>query len=72
MNSEDFKNKYRKKRYIGDGSFVHFDGYHFILSTPREDGTHWIGLEPPVFEELVAYRREVYEAAKNIEREDTE
>ena len=54
---------------MGDGLYVHFDGYHFMLSTERENGEHWIGLEPPVFDELLEYRKKVYEDAKNIESE---
>lgn len=67
MNKKDFLQKYGKqKRYLGDGLFVTFDGYHFILSTPREDGEHWVGLEPPVFHALLEYRKEVYQEAENL------
>ena len=68
MTRDEFRKTYSQKHYIGDGAFVHFDGFHFILSTRREDGEHWIGLEPPVFEELLKYRKEVYQAAEGIER----
>jgi hypothetical protein len=70
MNREEFKKKYSQKTYIGDGLYVRFDGYHFILMTERENGWHWVGLEPPVFEEFIQYRKQVYQDAENIEKED--
>lgn len=72
LTREEFRNKYSKKHYIGDGAFVHFDGYHFILTTERENGWHEIGLEPPVFDELIRYRKEVYKNAENIKDSDDE
>jgi hypothetical protein len=42
--------------YLGDGLYVSFDGYSFVLRTPRMDGDHWVGLEPFVlaaFEQFV-------------------
>ena len=41
-----------EKVYIGDGVYVHFDGYHFWLYTEREDGVHTIALEPAVYQSL--------------------
>lgn len=35
-----------KKEYIGDGVYVEFTGYDFIISTERENGLHYIHLEP--------------------------
>lgn len=66
MNYEEFKNKYSQKTYLGDGLFLHFDGYHFILSTERENGIHWVGLEPCVFDALLQYRDKVYKDAEAI------
>lgn len=66
MTRDEFIKTYRQKHYIGDGAYVHFDGYHFMLSTERENGEHWIGLEPLVFQELLDYRKQVYEDAENI------
>lgn len=70
MTREEFRNRYSQKHYIGDGAFVHFDGYHFILTTEREDGEHYVGLEPPVFEELLRYRKEVYEEAEKLKNSE--
>ena len=67
MNRKDFLQKYgRQKRYLGDGLYVNFDGYHFVLSTKREDGEHWVGLEPTVFHALLDYRQEVYKEAETL------
>lgn len=44
------------KVYIGDGVYVDFDGYGFILTT--ENGievTNTVVLEPEIFDSLVAY-----------------
>ncbi len=46
--------------YIGDGVYVHFDGYHIVLRTEREDGIHWIALEPAVLRDLIAYQKRIY------------
>ena len=67
MTPTEFKEKYSKPIYLGDGLFAEFDGYHFILKTDRDDEVHWVGLEPLVFEALLAFREEVYMDAKTIE-----
>ena len=66
MKRKDFIEKYSKKIYLGDGLFVVFDGFHFILSTERENGEHWVGLEPPVFDALIRHRKHVYEDAETL------
>ena len=66
MDRQEFIKIYTQKTYLGDGAYVHFDGYHFILTTERENGIHHIGLEPPVFEALLRYRTEVYKNAENL------
>lgn len=67
MNRKDFLQKYgRQKTYLGDGLYVQFDGYHFMLSTPREDGEHYVALDPYVFDALLAYREEVYKESENL------
>lgn len=44
------------KRYIGDGVFVDFDGYHLWLTTNDGfDDTNRIALEPNVWAALLAY-----------------
>lgn len=66
MNRKDFIKKYSEKYYLGDALFCHFDGFHFILSTTRENGEHWVGLEPSVFNSLISYRKQVYKDAEDL------
>ena len=56
------------KRYLGDGAYVEFDGYHIVLTT--SDGittTNKIALDPYVFQELTEYEKMLKKAiAKQI------
>jgi hypothetical protein len=67
MTPQEFKDKYSKEIYLGDGLYAHFDGYQFWLRAPREGGDHEVALEPPVFDELLKYRAQVYIDANLIE-----
>lgn len=69
MTPEEFKNKYSQETYLGDGLYAHFDGYQFWLRAPREEGDHEVALEPPVFDELLKYRAQVYIDANLIDNE---
>lgn len=61
MNLEEFRNKYlHNKTYLGDGLYVHHDGGGFVLSTERENGEHWVGLEEAVLQNLLTYREQFY------------
>lgn len=58
-------------RYIGDGVYASFDGYHIVLDLRAQDTTK-IALEPPVFAQLVQYERDVAAAiAKATEQDKT-
>lgn len=50
--------------YLGDGLYVSFDGWYFILRAPRADGDHWVGLEPPVYKAFVKFAESTYAKAK--------
>ena len=41
--------------YLGDGLYSSFDGYQFVLRAPREDGDHWVALEPVVLETFLEF-----------------
>lgn len=43
--------------YLGDGLYASFDGYSITLRAPRENGDHWVALEPRVLEALDEFRR---------------
>ncbi len=68
MTRKEFIELMQKKQYIGDGVYIHFDGYHFILET--SDGTHTtnrIGLEPEVITAFLKYRENLYKNHEKIE-----
>lgn len=54
-----------KETYLGDGLYVCFDGYAFVLRAPRQGGDHCIAMEPDVlraFQNFVdQIRAEVHE-----------
>ncbi len=56
-------------RYIGDGVYASFDGYHIFLDTRAQEPVHRIGLEPAVLEELERYKTDVQAACKQAESE---
>lgn len=35
-----------EKQYIGDGVYIEYTGWDFVLSTKRDSGPHFIHLEP--------------------------
>lgn len=41
--------------YLGDGLYASFDGFMVKLRAPREDGDHWVGMEPPELAAFVAF-----------------
>jgi hypothetical protein len=43
------------EEHLGDGLYASFDGWQLILRAPREDGDHWVALDPYVYPELVRY-----------------
>ena len=49
----------KNETYLGDGLYASFDGWHIFLRAPRENGDHFVGLEPQVFKNLLEwYRKE--------------
>lgn len=41
--------------YLGDGLYVRYDGYTFWLRAPREDGDHFVGLEPEILASFLKF-----------------
>lgn len=37
---------HEQETYLGDGLYASFDGYMVKLRAPRENGDHWVALEP--------------------------
>jgi len=46
---------YLRETYLGDGLYASFDGWMLTLKTPREDGEHWVGLEPDILRALLRF-----------------
>lgn len=41
-----------KELYLGDGLYAAFDGYMITLRAPRENGDHWVAMEPSILAEF--------------------
>jgi hypothetical protein len=46
-------------RYLGDGVYAHFDGYHIVLDLRQQDSTTRIGLEPAVLHALNQFKDDI-------------
>jgi hypothetical protein len=44
-----------KETYLGDGLYASYDGFMVTLRAPRQDGDHWVGLEPQTMNALLAF-----------------
>ena len=53
-----------KETYLGDGLFCSFDGHQIKLRAPRENGDHWVALDPAAFDALIEFRAKTVEAMK--------
>jgi hypothetical protein len=49
-----------RNRYIGDGVYASFDGWHVWLRTERDGALHAIALEPLVFDSLLQFYKKVW------------
>lgn len=48
------ENPHIKKTYLGDGVYIHFDGFHYVLTTENGYGpTNTIALDPHVTQTLM-------------------
>lgn len=43
------------KTYLGDGLYAHDEGFQVVLSTERENGVHYVALEPEVLESFMRF-----------------
>lgn len=48
-----------EERYLGDGLYASFDGWHIVLRAPRAEGDHTVYLEPAVLTEFLAYLKKI-------------
>jgi len=49
-------------RYLGDGVYASFDGYHIWLETRGSDNPQRIALEEDVYRALVGFNKDLQEA----------
>lgn len=54
------------EEYLGDGLYARFDGWHIMLRAPRDDGDHWVALEPKVFHALMQWIRRHRTLARHV------
>lgn len=55
MNKEHIIELLKVKTYLGDGLYAQLEGEYIILSTERENGIHWVGLEAEVLKSFTDY-----------------
>jgi len=55
-------------RYIGDGVYVSYDGYHLWLDLRGQPGGVRIALAPSVLEQLGQYRRDIQTAIEKAQQ----
>jgi hypothetical protein len=49
-----------KEIHLGDGLYASFDGFAITLRAPRDDGDHFVVLEPGMFETLKKFAEQVW------------
>lgn len=45
----------KNETYLGDGLYASFDGWQITLRAPRENGDHYVALEPSVYAALTNF-----------------
>jgi len=51
--------------HVGDGCYASHDGWYLWLCAERENGIHYVGLEPVVFRSLLKWARKIEDDADN-------
>lgn len=49
----------RAETYLGEGLYASYDGWQFVLRAPRENGDHWVALEPEMLRGLMDFVAEI-------------
>ncbi len=57
------------ERYLGDGVYAQWDGYHIILDL-RMEGNSRIALEPAVMDGLMKYKKDIYEEIRKEQADE--
>lgn len=58
----------RKDTYLGDGLYASDDGFMVTLKTSREEGLHYVALEPQVLTEFFLFLEKVKGVRITIEK----
>lgn len=61
-----------EERYLGDGLYARFDGFSFWLRAPRENGDHYVALEPHVLAEFQRFIADCIKWRRQPEVENVE
>ena len=56
-------------RYIGDGVYASFDGYHIILDLRAQDKTTRIALEPDILRKIIQFSEDIKKKGQEAEKE---
>jgi hypothetical protein len=49
----------KDESYLGDGLYAEFDGWQLVLRAARQDGSHWVALEPEVYTNLIRFTEHI-------------
>lgn len=60
-----------KKEYLGDGLYVHHDGYQFVLTAPRGGDEHYVALEPNVLDEFLRFVEKTCDVKISVVRKES-
>lgn len=60
---------FENEEYLGDGLYASFDGFTFWLRAPREEGDHYVGLEPVVLKAFSDYVEACVEAKFKVKKD---
>jgi len=58
--------------YLGDGLYASDDGFMVTLRAPRDEGDHWVGLEPDVLKSFFDYVARVRGLEITVTKKETE
>jgi hypothetical protein len=58
------------EEYLGDGLYISYDGFQFVLRAPRNEGNHYVALEPDIFAAFLRYIERTHSVKIRIEKID--
>jgi hypothetical protein len=61
--------EFKNEMYLGDGLYASFDGFTFWLRAPRDEGDHFVALEPMVLQAFINYVEACAEAKNRVKKD---